>query len=269
MPLTRDELNEQLQNICVLLDHANYTMCLTPEAIDLSYEIRGPEVRIRADRRNKGRPRVGRISSVLLNEPGMAETFEREFWAMFRLTEPDYKDRTMIRKWFEAQVHNYKGPNMDPSTRAEEFDVFLCHNNVDKPEVKAVAEMLRQRGIRTWLDEENLIPGRVWQRALEAQIKNIRSAAVFVGRSGLGPWTSMELDAFLREFASRDCPVIPVILASATTTPELPVFLKAMHWVDFRRSEPAPLDQLIWGVTGRQPAKRRRKTKGAKKDEES
>ena len=34
---------------------------------------------------------------------------------------------------------------------------------------------------------------------------------------------------------------------------ELPIFLKAMTWVDFRRQEPDPLSRLIWGITGRRP----------------
>lgn len=123
--------------------------------------------------------------------------------------------------------------------------------------VKQIGEQLIANGIRPWLDEWNLIPGRPWQRALEEQIAKIKSVAVFVGDSGLGPWTSMELEAFLREFVQRGCPVIPIILRSATQIPELPLFLKAMHWVDFRKGEPDPLDQLIWGITGEKPQRAR------------
>src|SRR5262249_48172704 len=130
------------------------------------------------------------------------------------------------------------------------FDVFLCHNAQDKPTVKQIGQQLKAHGILPWLDEWELRPGLPWQRALEKQIENIKSAAVFVGKSGLGPWQHNELDAFLREFVSRGCPVIPVLLPDAPTGPALPVFLRAMTWVDFRVLEPDPLQQLLWGIRG-------------------
>ncbi len=132
-----------------------------------------------------------------------------------------------------------------------DFDVFLCHNTQDKAAVKVIAEELKSRGILPWLDEWNLRPGQSWQKALEEQIERIKSAAVFVGPNGIGPWQDLEQAAFLREFQSRSCPVIPVILPEAKTTPKLPVFLAGLQWVDFRIKEPNPLQQLIWGITGR------------------
>lgn len=258
MPLSTDELQEQFSNILKLLAYDNYQICLTAEAVDLSYEIRGTEVRIRTDRRNKGQPRLGRISGVAFNAPHMVDVFEREFWSMYRLTEPEFKDKKYISKWLEGLVAKYKGAVEKFQASPPVFDVFLCHNSADKPAVKHIGEQLIANGIRPWLDEWNLIPGRPWQRALEEQIAKIKSVAVFVGDSGLGPWTSMELEAFLREFVQRGCPVIPIILRSATQVPELPLFLKAMHWVDFRKDEPDPLDQLIWGITGEKPQRARR-----------
>ncbi|AUB40232.1 DNA-binding transcriptional regulator YiaG, XRE-type HTH domain [Nostoc flagelliforme CCNUN1] len=94
----------------------------------------------------------------------------------------------------------------------EKFDVFLCHNSKDKPAVIEVAEQLQQQGIVPWLDIWHLRPGFSWQRALEDQIDQIGAVAVFVGGSGLGPWQSQEIDAFLRAFVNRQCPVIPVLL---------------------------------------------------------
>lgn len=131
-----------------------------------------------------------------------------------------------------------------------EFDVFLCHNNVDKSTVKDIGRQLIGRGILPWLDEWNLRPGLPWQDTLEKQIDQIKTAAVFVGENGVGPWQRSELNAFLREFNERGCPVIPVLLANAPQKPNLPIFLKGMTWVDFRRQEPNPMEQLMWGITG-------------------
>jgi hypothetical protein len=54
-----------------------------------------------------------------------------------------------------------------------EFDVFLCHNSADKPEVIEIAEQLQARGIKPWLDIWHLRPGTDWQDALEEQIAEI------------------------------------------------------------------------------------------------
>lgn len=132
----------------------------------------------------------------------------------------------------------------------KDFDVFLCHNSADKTSVKAVGERLKERGILPWLDEWELRPGLPWQRLLEEQIARIKAAAVFVGKDAVGPWQRQELDAFLREFVDRDCPVIPVVLKDSPRKPALPIFLKGMTWVDFRKESPKPLEQLIWGITG-------------------
>jgi len=82
------------------------------------------------------------------------------------------------------------------------------------------------------------------------RIEQIKSAAVFVGKNGIGPWQQLELEAFLREFSNRGCPVIPVLLPDAPDEPKLPRFLKGMTWVDFRSQDPDPMEQLIWGITG-------------------
>ena len=136
---------------------------------------------------------------------------------------------------------------------AEQFDVFLCHNIADKPAVKEIGLKLVDQGIVPWLDEWELRPGVPWQRLLEEQIARIKSAAVFVGREGIGPWQRQELDGFLREFATRNCPVIPVLLPGTPVEPSLPRFLQGMTWVDFRVSQPDPLARLIWGITGKRP----------------
>ena len=50
---------------------------------------------------------------------------------------------------------------------------------------------------------------------------------------------------FLREFVGRKVPVIPVLLPDAPMKPELPIFLRAMTWVDFHADDPDPFAQLL------------------------
>lgn len=138
---------------------------------------------------------------------------------------------------------------------AGEFDVFLCYNAEDRAAVKRIGELLIEQEILPWLDEWELPPGRPWIPEVEKQIGKLKSAAVFVGKNGIGPWQRRELDALLREFVDKGCPVIPVLLKDAPNQPGLPVFLRGMKWVDFREKEPDPLDHLIWGITGKRPGR--------------
>ena len=142
------------------------------------------------------------------------------------------------------------GPGKTPAEvlrskiEAGAFDVFLCHSNRDKPQVRKIALDLKAQGILPWLDEWELRPGLPWQDALEQQIESVKSAAVFVGGEGVGPWQHQELAALLRKFVEQRSPVIPVLLPDAPREPDLPLFLNGMTWVDFRDSDPDPMERL-------------------------
>jgi TIR domain len=123
-------------------------------------------------------------------------------------------------------------------SNAEIFDVFLCHNSEDKPAVRQISKKLAEKNIKPWLDEDQIRPGTSWQTALGQQIGSIKSAAVFVGESGLGPWQDQEIQALLSQFVKRQCRVIPAVLPSAKATPELPWTLANLHWVDLRVTNP-------------------------------
>ena len=169
---------------------------------------------------------------------------------------PSYEDglARILGVLTTASPNLTKSKEETPLLSSADFDVFLCHNSVDKAAVKEIAKRLKKEGIRPWLDEWELRPGLIWQDELEKQIEHIQSVAVFVGQSGLGPWQDMELSTFLRQFAKRQCPIIPVILPDCEEAPKLPLFLEGMMWVDFRQKVPDPFRQLIWGITGKKPS---------------
>jgi hypothetical protein len=81
-------------------------------------------------------------------------------------------------------------------SKVEIFDVFPCHNSKDKPAVREIAQMLVKSGIKPWVDEDQIRRGTSWQTALRQQIESIKSAAVFVGESGLGPWCGVGKEIF-------------------------------------------------------------------------
>lgn len=140
----------------------------------------------------------------------------------------------------------------------EYFDVFLCHNSEDKAEIRQIADELVRRGYKPWLDEREILPGSVWPAELDKQIGTCKAAAVFVGKSGIGPWQQNEVWAFIQQFVTRACPVIPVILSSAAETPELPNLLQIFDWVNFRNTDQDPYEKLIRGITGEKSDYRKR-----------
>ncbi|MCL4201841.1 MAG: TIR domain-containing protein [Pirellulaceae bacterium] len=136
----------------------------------------------------------------------------------------------------------------------ETYDVFLCHNSDDKPVVRQLRDELQKREIRTWFDEDQLIPGRPWQEALERAIQSIKAAAICVGASGFAPWQNQEMRAYLQQFVNRNAAVIPVLLSGAPKRPELPVFLQAFTWVDLHDGiTDVGLHRLICGIRGTPP----------------
>ena len=70
-----------------------------------------------------------------------------------------------------------------PQTR---FDVFLSHDSVDKAVVQRLAEQLRARRLRPWLDVWMLVPGADWQDGLAAGLRESSSCAVLLGGCGYG-----------------------------------------------------------------------------------
>jgi len=121
-------------------------------------------------------------------------------------------------------------------SKAEIFDVFLCHNSEDKPGVREIAQQLVNEGIKPFLDEADIRPSDSRPTSLGEQIKTVKSAAVFFGPHGVGRWQSREITALLNESDRRSFPVIPVILVSHTKPVILPWSLEGLNWVDFRIS---------------------------------
>lgn len=137
--------------------------------------------------------------------------------------------------------------------QAGDYDVFLCHNSRDKEPVRAIAAQLIDRGILPWFDEREVKPGVRWQPELEKHLKRCRSAAVFLGARGKGPWQDVEVEVLLNRYAKskKKPPIIPVILPGRKAkNPGLPDLLQLYQKVDFRIDDPDPIQMLIWGTTG-------------------
>jgi GTPase SAR1 family protein len=157
----------------------------------------------------------------------------------------------MNRSADERRDQNVAATRLMGKIETHDYDVFLCYNSKDREHVKAIGERLKERGILPWLDIWEIRPGTQWQKELQKRLKSIRSAAVFIGPTGPGPWQNLEMELLLQQIAKRNRPLIPVILAGRKGNPRLPAFFGLWHAVDMREPDPDPLDQLVWGIVGK------------------
>jgi len=136
-----------------------------------------------------------------------------------------------------------------------EFDVFLAHNNQDKPQVRKIAQELKRRSLKPWLDEEQIPPGRPFQDEIQKAILLVKSAAILISPQGLGTWQGMELRSLISRFVENNIPVIPVLLPGVDKIPDNLSFLKEFKWVTFAQGidDENALYLLEWGITGQKP----------------
>jgi hypothetical protein len=143
-----------------------------------------------------------------------------------------------------------------PSSAAGDYDVFMCYNSKDERKVIAIGARLKERGILPWIAPWELRPGTRWQKELRKHLRSIKSAAVFIGERGPGPWQELEVEIALVELIRDGRPVIPVILEGRRGNPRLPDFLDLLHRVDMRQPDPDPFEMLVYGITGQKPSYR-------------
>jgi formylglycine-generating enzyme required for sulfatase activity len=155
---------------------------------------------------------------------------------------------------------------------AQVYDVFLSYNSEDRDVVVEIALYLEEkRGLRPWLDRWHLIPGKPWFQNMERGLIASKTCAVFVGRSGEGPWQQKELAAALdRQARNPGFRVVPVLLPSGSAKPTLPALLAGNTWVEFRK----PLDEeALWrlecGIRGVVPRPGRECSAGGRPSTES
>jgi len=181
---------------------------------------------------------------------------KQPMWAVEVHTATTHLQHT-LQQLIKTSDRIYEGLAQLNSSLSEQyaFDVYICYDSSDREEVEVIAEQLKAQGLKPWLDVWEIRPGEPWQSTLEKQLSHIKSAAVFLGKKGIGPWQNNEVRAILREFVEQNRPVIPVLLPECDQfNPELPAFLKNRTWVDLRQKDLDPLQMLIWGVTGRKEA---------------
>jgi hypothetical protein len=137
-------------------------------------------------------------------------------------------------------------------------DVFLSYSRADAEAVRQIQACLKEAGLTTFLDHDQLPAGQPWLPALEQAIACCGAVAILIGPAGLGMWQRREVQLALDRQAEAErqghpFPVIPVLLPKVKDPPG--GFLKLQTWVDLSDlTDPAQLHLLLTGIRGCAPA---------------
>src|SRR5512132_1657056 len=122
-------------------------------------------------------------------------------------------------------------------------DVFLSYSRIDAPAVRRIQAYLKQAGLATFLDRDQLPAGQPWLSALEQAITRCAAIAVLVGPTGLGTWQKREVQLALDQQAEAErtghpFPVIPILLPKVEDPPG--GFLRLQTWAISAPTLPTP-----------------------------
>jgi tetratricopeptide (TPR) repeat protein len=134
------------------------------------------------------------------------------------------------------------------------FDVFISYGHQDQAWVRTLAENLYRAGLEVFYDEWEIGPGDVLVHRLDEGIRTSRNGILVVSPASLArPWAAEEYAAMVTRAVAGQQRLIPVLLSEA----ELPPFLAALVWVDFRHADGPEYDrrvsQLVAALRGERP----------------
>jgi hypothetical protein len=97
------------------------------------------------------------------------------------------------------------------------FDVFLSHSSKDKAVARAVADRLRQDGLRLWFDEWEIRPGDSIPAKIEEGLEHSRVLVLCMSANAFGSdWAQLEAGTFrFRDALNKDRRFIPLRLDDA------------------------------------------------------
>ena len=122
------------------------------------------------------------------------------------------------------------------------FDVFISYGTPDQVWVRSLAEHLYRAGLEVFYDEWEIGPGDVLVHKLDEGIRTSRNGVLVVSPIALSrPWVTQEYAAMLTRAVAGQQRLIPVLFGEA----ELPPFLAARLWVDFRGVDGPEYDRLV------------------------
>jgi hypothetical protein len=111
--------------------------------------------------------------------------------------------------------------------------IFLCHASEDRPQVREVYQHLKKELFEPWLDEEDLLPGQLWEQEIPKALKLSDFILIFFSRNSVAKKGFVQHEFKLAIDAWRDIPegrihTIPIRLDGC----DIPEQFRQFHWVN-------------------------------------
>lgn len=185
-----------------------------------------------------------------------AEEFDGKYTKPIRFSDRDNRDKAVkvctdvLLDWYENQSGNSQPIERIPLENNSDFlyDVFLCFNSKDRPLIQQLAERLKAKGIKYFLDEESVRAGTRHQLVIAEALQKSKSIAVCIGAHGIGNWQQLEIEEAVAAHGLRGLSIIPVLLESCPPNPQFPFGVGSFSWVNFREKD--EFVNLLNGITG-------------------
>lgn len=123
------------------------------------------------------------------------------------------------------------------------YDVFLSHNQADKPRVRRLAERRRAAGVRVWWDEWVIRAGDIIALKVSEGLEQSRGLLLCISPAPLASgWVALERStAVHRDPAKAGRRFIPLLPGDST----LPDTLRRYKVVDFREESEAAFAEVL------------------------
>ena len=134
-----------------------------------------------------------------------------------------------VRQEPASPVREPAGLGRPTASGAPDHEVFVSYSQRDKPVADAVVARLEQAGIRCWIAPRDVLPGRVWGKAIVDAIGSSRLMVVVL--SGDANHSRQVLREVERAVAF-DTVVVPFRIECIEPTGAMAYYLASEHWLD-------------------------------------
>ena len=135
--------------------------------------------------------------------------------------------------------------------RGRPFDIFLSYKAEELAWVKQLKRDLECRGVKVWLDTEQIRPGDRFAEALETGLEQSKAMGLVITPESMNSsWVRNEYYRALSLVNQGKLRLLPILLRKAT----IPGFLSDRQHVSFAGSAnyENAVDRLVWpGITGK------------------
>lgn len=134
------------------------------------------------------------------------------------------------------------------------FDLFISYNSKDYEVVNQLVSALASDGVKTWFDQEKLLPTHKLIKSIEDALQAAPAIAITFGPHGLGDWQQAEIELGVEYSIRRSIGLIPILLSGGNPSIVPPLLSSRFIVCDLRggiTSQPE-YGRLLAGIKGQQ-----------------